>query len=83
MQTYSGKNYEITVESAEYTFARIYTKDFGKNKKKRLEEIQCPNKTVIDAVEEKLNILDSSNIGNLISTNVNNSSISNMEVLNN
>jgi hypothetical protein len=83
LQTYRGKNYEITVESAEYTFARIYTKDFGKYKKKRLEEIQCPNKTVIDAVEEKLNILDSSNIGNLISTNVNNSSISNMEVLNN
>lgn len=83
LQTYRGKNYEITVESAEYTFARIYTKDFGKYKKKRLEEIQCPNKTVIDAVEEKLNILDSSNIGNLISSNVNNSSISNMEVLNN
>lgn len=51
-----GKNYEITVENAENIFARIYTKQFHKHKKLRLEVVECPRKTVIDAVQEKLNI---------------------------
>jgi hypothetical protein len=55
LQTYKGRNYEITVENARHILARIYTKDFGKYKKKRLEVIECPGKTVADAIEEKLN----------------------------
>lgn len=56
LQTYKGKKYEITVENAENIFARIYTKQFHKHKKLRLEVVECPRKTVIDAVQEKLNI---------------------------
>lgn len=58
LQTYNGKNYEITVENAEHVFARLYTKDFCSNKKLRLERIESPNKTIIDAIEEKLNTPD-------------------------
>lgn len=55
LQTYTGKKYEITVESGRDVFARIYTKDFLNNRKLRLERIESPNKTVADAIEEKIN----------------------------
>jgi hypothetical protein len=54
-QTYKGEKYEITVENAQQIFARIYTKDFGKYKKIRLERVECPRKSVLDAIQEKLN----------------------------
>jgi hypothetical protein len=82
-ESYKGDKFEVMVENAQRIFARIYVKDCHKVKRIRTEVIECPRKTVFDAIQEKLNILDSSNIENLISTNVNNSSISNMEVLNN
>jgi len=36
-------------------FERIYTKDFKKYKKIRLEQVECPRKTAIDAIQEKMN----------------------------
>ena len=65
---YTGEKFLITAGNAEHILTRIYAKDFGKYKKIRLERQEYPNKTVIDAVDEKLNIPDSSNIGNLTST---------------
>ncbi len=53
--TYKGERYEITVMNAQHVLERIYTKDFGKYKKIRLEDVECPRKTVIDPIEEKLN----------------------------
>jgi hypothetical protein len=58
LPTYKGKKYEITVGKSGHMFARIYTKDFGKNKRIRIEKIESPKKTVADAIEEKLSILD-------------------------
>jgi hypothetical protein len=55
LQTYKGKNYETTIMKAQHFFERIYTKDFGKYKKIRHEHLECPGKTVIDAIQEKLN----------------------------
>jgi hypothetical protein len=57
LETYNGKNYEITVENTQNIFARIYVKDFHKYKKLRLEVIESPKKTVIDAIQEKLNVV--------------------------
>jgi hypothetical protein len=58
LTTYKGEKYEITVESAEPILSRIYPKDFGEYQKIRIEEIECPNRTVIDAIQEKLNNRD-------------------------
>jgi hypothetical protein len=56
LQTYNGKNYEITVEKAGHAFMRIYTKDYGRLRKIRLESVECPPMSVTDAIQEKLNI---------------------------
>jgi len=54
-QTYKGEKFEITVMNAQQMFERIYTKDFKKYKKIRLEQVECPRKTAIDAIQEKMN----------------------------
>lgn len=56
LQTYTGKNYEITVENISNVFSRIYTKQFNKQKKIRLEVVEAPMKSVTEAIQEKLNI---------------------------
>jgi hypothetical protein len=53
--TYKGEKFEITVMNALHIFERIYAKDFKKYKKIRLEDVECPRKTAIDAIQEKLN----------------------------
>lgn len=55
--TYNGEKYEITVERVGL-FARLYVKDFLQKKKLRLERIESPNKTIADAIEEKLNLFE-------------------------
>ncbi len=56
LETFKGKRYEITVEDSRHRFHRLYTKDFGKRKgiKLRVERIETPRKSVIDAINEKL-----------------------------
>jgi hypothetical protein len=49
------RDYHIAVGKAQQILERIYTKDFGKYKKIRLERQEYPNKFSIEAVEEKLN----------------------------
>lgn len=60
IESYNGKKYEIAVEDAYHRLNKIYTKDFGKNKSIRLraERIDTPRKTVIDAINEKLDLND-------------------------
>lgn len=60
LETYKGKKYEITVEDAKHRLNKIYTKDFGKRKgiRLRIERIETPRKTVIDAINEKLNPIE-------------------------
>jgi hypothetical protein len=55
LETYKGEKFERTVEDAQGVLARIYTKDFNDHKKIRMEVQECPNKTVIDSIQEKLN----------------------------
>jgi hypothetical protein len=57
LQTYTGEKYETTVEGAEHIFTRIYTKDFGKYKRIRIENVECLGKTVFDGIQEKLDEL--------------------------
>jgi hypothetical protein len=51
----SKRDFHIAVGKARHIVQRIYTKDFGKYKKPRLERQEYPNKFSIDAIEEKLN----------------------------
>ena len=51
----SKRDYHIAVGKAQQILERIYTKEFGKYKKIRLERQEYPKKTVEDAIEEKLN----------------------------
>jgi len=51
----SKRDYHIAVGKAQQILERIYTKDFGKYKKIRLERQEYPKKNVFDAIEEKLN----------------------------
>ena len=54
LTTYKGEKYEITVEGAQHIFTRLYTKDYGKFKKIRLERVESPRKPVPDAIQDKL-----------------------------
>lgn len=60
LTTYKGEKYEITVENAQHIFARIYSKDFGKYSKIRLESVECPTTrtTVSQAIQDKLSSLE-------------------------
>jgi hypothetical protein len=58
--SYKGKKYEIAVEDAYHRLIRLYAKDFGKNMTRlRAERIETPRKTVIYAINEKLNLHNS------------------------
>jgi hypothetical protein len=56
LKEYTGETFSTTVEKAQHTIERIYSKYFKKNKTRIRVEIQdYPNKTVKEAIEEKLN----------------------------
>jgi hypothetical protein len=53
---YAGEKFEVTWEVAENVLVRAYTKDLKeKGTRIRLERQEYPNKTFVDAIEEKLN----------------------------
>ena len=53
---YAGEKFEVTWEIAENVLVRVYTKDLKeKGTRIRLERQEYPNKTFVEAVEEKLN----------------------------
>jgi hypothetical protein len=52
---YSKKDFHVAVEKAGHILERVYTKDFGKHVKPRLERQEYPKKDVFDAIVEKLN----------------------------
>lgn len=51
---YAGEKFSITVENARHILTRIYSKDFGKKQRIRIERQEYPKKTVTDLIEEKL-----------------------------
>ena len=51
---YSGQRYCITVENLQDILTRIYVKDFNGKNRIRIERQEYPQKTLIDAIEEKL-----------------------------
>jgi hypothetical protein len=57
---YAGEKFSIEIGKLESILNRLYVKDFGNKNKIRLERQEYPNKTVVDAIEEKLgaNILE-------------------------
>jgi hypothetical protein len=67
--TYHGDKYEIEVKKAQNVFEKLYVKDFRKYKRLRHEYVLTPNKTSIDAINDKLRIPDIdtsvSNISNI------------------
>jgi hypothetical protein len=72
LKEYTGEKFSITVEKAHHTIERIYSKCFGNGKNKtrirpRYEIQEYPNKTVNEAINDKLrvpniDVPDSSNI---------------------
>ena len=53
---YAGEKFEVTWEVAENVLVRVYTKDLNeKGTRIRLERQEYPNKTFVEAVEDKLN----------------------------
>jgi hypothetical protein len=53
---YAGEKFEVTWEVAENVLVRVYTKDLkDKGTRIRLERQEYPNKSFVEAVEEKLN----------------------------
>jgi hypothetical protein len=52
---YTGEKFSIAVENAQHIVTTIYSKDFGKYNKIRLERQEYPKKNVFDAIVEKLN----------------------------
>lgn len=53
---YTGERYCITVENLKHILIRIYVKDFNGKNRIRIERQEYPKKTLIDAIEEKLNV---------------------------
>jgi hypothetical protein len=51
---YAGERFSITVENLEHVLNRLYVKNLDGKKKIRFERQEYPNKTVLDAMEEKL-----------------------------
>jgi hypothetical protein len=51
---YAGEKFSIEIGKLESILTRLYIKDFGGKNKIRLERQEYPNKTVLDAIEEKL-----------------------------
>jgi len=52
---YSGEGFSVTFGHAKDTLVRIYTKNKNNGKIIRLELQQTPNKTLFDAIQEKIN----------------------------
>jgi hypothetical protein len=52
---YTGEKFSITVGKAQHILTRLYSKDYGSHTRIRDETQEYPNKTVFDAIEEKLN----------------------------
>jgi len=56
MIRYTGEKFEFTWQVGETVLVRVYTKDLKeKGTRIRLERQEYPNKTFVEAVEEKLN----------------------------
>lgn len=56
MIRYTGEKFEVTWQVAETVLVRAYTWDLKeKGTRVRLERQEYPNKTFVEAVEEKLN----------------------------
>jgi hypothetical protein len=53
---YTGQRYCITIQNLQHILTRIYVKDFNGKNRIRIEKQEYPKKTVIDAIEEKLNV---------------------------
>jgi hypothetical protein len=51
---YAGEKFSIEIGELESILTRLYVKDFGSKNKIRLERQEYPNKTVLEAIEEKL-----------------------------
>jgi hypothetical protein len=51
---YSGEKFCISVLNLQHILTRIYVKDFNGKNKIRIEKQECPKKTVLDAINEKL-----------------------------
>jgi len=51
---YVGEKFSITVECAQHILTRLYVKEFSGIKKIRIERQEYPQKTLTDAIDEKL-----------------------------
>jgi hypothetical protein len=64
LKEYAGEKFHTTVEKANHTIERIYSKDFKGKNRPRWEIQEYPNKTVKETINDKLrvpNVPDSSN----------------------
>ena len=52
----AGQRYCITLENLQHMLTRIYVKDFNGKNRIRIERQEYPQKTLISAIEEKLNV---------------------------
>jgi hypothetical protein len=59
---YSGKDVHDTVERAKHVLERVYPKIIKSKRILRHEFQEYPNKTVFDAIEDKLNYVNSDNV---------------------
>jgi hypothetical protein len=59
LKEYSGKDVHVTVYKAQYILERVYLKNIKGKHKLRHEFQEYPNKSVFEAIEDKLNCVDS------------------------
>jgi hypothetical protein len=53
---YMGERFCISVEKLQHVLTRIYVKDFNGKNRIRIEKQEYPKKTLLDAIEEKLDV---------------------------
>lgn len=53
----SGKDFHRTIDRAEHTLERLYSKDLKGKHITRRETSECPNKNPYEAIEQKLNCM--------------------------
>jgi hypothetical protein len=53
---YTNEKCCISIGSAQHMLTRLYVKDFNGKNRVRIEKQEYPKKTVLDAIEEKLNV---------------------------
>lgn len=51
---YTGEKFSISVQNARHMIARIYSKEFNRKRRIRIERQEYPKKKVFDAINEKL-----------------------------